>query len=426
MTTEERKKLILKERTKYLEEYPLKIRTPGEKHKVFKVPVEYLYYNNLNGRISSITESWKAEGENIQVASTDYLIRIEKILWNSAERENIKTLKDLKNNGQQRPGIITSDGRVIDGNRRLMLLNRLYRETGKKDYGFFHAIILEDNLSEKEIMRLELNIQFGEDEKVDYNPIEKYIMVNRRINEGFTPKDIEEDTNGRYKASQIKEFNEIFELMKEYLNYISRPRNFELLDFRKVEDPLITLYNQLKKLKSNKHSSQSKWELTQNDISDVKNIYFDLVRLQPIENGKEFRPLIQSEKKRPFTVLEDKETWKDFTNKHYEITENIDDDYDSEFQIINSHPEKRNLPVIEKVKQVENQLKKKYQKDLSKNVIESIRRVESFKENNTLINDLKDVFGKLKKIKSKISDEDMFVSEISILLDGIKKIVSDI
>jgi len=426
MTSEERKKLILKERTKYLEEYPLKIRTSGEKHKVFKVPVEYLYYNNLNGRISSITESWKAEGENIQVASNDYLSRIEKILWDSAERENIKTLKDLKNNGQQRPGIITSDGRVIDGNRRLMLLNRLYRETGKKDFGFFQAIILEDNLSDKEIMRLELNIQFGEDEKVDYNPIEKYIMVNRRINEGFTPKEIEEDTNGRYKASKIKEFNEIFELMKEYLNYISRPRNFELLDFRKVEDPLITLYNQLKKLKSNKHSSQSKWELSQNDISDVKNIYFDLVRLQPIENGKEFRPLIQAEKKRPFTVLDDKETWKNFSNRHYELTENIDDDYENEFQIINSHPEKRNLPVIEKVKQVENQLKLKYQKDLAKNVIESIRRVESFKENNGLINDLEDVFGKLKKIKSKIGYEDKLVKEISMLLDGIKKIVSDI
>ena len=426
MTSEERKKLILKERTKYLEEYPLKIRTSGEKHKVFKVPVEYLYYNNLNGRISSITESWKAEGENIQVASNDYLSRIEKILWDSAERENIKTLKDLKNNGQQRPGIITSDGRVIDGNRRLMLLNRLYRETGKKDFGFFQAIILEDNLSDKEIMRLELNIQFGEDEKVDYNPIEKYIMVNRRINEGFTPKEIEEDTNGRYKASKIKEFNEIFELMKEYLNYISRPRNFELLDFRKVEDPLITLYNQLKKLKSNKHSSQSKWELSQNDISDVKNIYFDLVRLQPIENGKEFRPLIQAEKKRPFTVLDDKETWKNFSNRHYELTENIDDDYENEFQIINSHPEKRNLPVIEKVKQVENQLKLKYQKDLAKNVIESIRRVESFKENNGLINDLEDVFGKLKKIKSKIGHEDKLVKEISMLLDGIKKIVSDI
>ena len=90
-----------------------------------------------------------------------------------------RTLQDLGRKGQQRPGIVTLDGVIIDGNRRAMLLRRLEGKTNEKQY--FEAIILPDayDENEKEIVRLETQYQLGEDAILDYGPLEKYLKAKR-------------------------------------------------------------------------------------------------------------------------------------------------------------------------------------------------------------------------------------------------------
>ena len=44
---------------------------------------------------------------------------------------------------------------------------------------FFKAVILPENATKKEILQLETSFQMGEDAKVDYNPIEKYLTGNK-------------------------------------------------------------------------------------------------------------------------------------------------------------------------------------------------------------------------------------------------------
>ena len=86
-------------------------------------------------------------------------------------------------NGQQRYGIVTADGIIIDGNRRAMLLNRLFNTHEKLGFTYaqvehcryFLAIILPDDAEERDIQQLETIYQMGEDDKLDYNPIEKYL-----------------------------------------------------------------------------------------------------------------------------------------------------------------------------------------------------------------------------------------------------------
>lgn len=48
-----------------------------------------------------------------------------------------------------------------------------YEEVEKCKY--FLAIILPDDAEEKDIQQLETIYQMGEDDKLDYNPIEKYL-----------------------------------------------------------------------------------------------------------------------------------------------------------------------------------------------------------------------------------------------------------
>ena len=107
--------------------------------------------------------------------------KIEKFLYESKKDRNEKTMRSLLETGQQRYGIITADGIIVDGNRRAMLLNRLFHKREELGYKYsqvehcryFLAIILPDDASERDIQQLETIYQMGEDDKLDYNPIEK-------------------------------------------------------------------------------------------------------------------------------------------------------------------------------------------------------------------------------------------------------------
>jgi hypothetical protein len=63
-----------------------------------------------------------------------------------------------------------------------MCLNRIVNKPEKLDtekFKYFEAVILPANLADvpDEIRRLETTYQMGEDKKLDYNPIEKYLKV---------------------------------------------------------------------------------------------------------------------------------------------------------------------------------------------------------------------------------------------------------
>src|SRR3546814_4095210 len=66
--------------------------------------------------------------------------KIGAFLWDSNKGRNKATLADLTSKGQQKPGIVSLDGVIIDGNRRAMLLRKLEGESKSKQY--FDAIIL--------------------------------------------------------------------------------------------------------------------------------------------------------------------------------------------------------------------------------------------------------------------------------------------
>jgi hypothetical protein len=56
-----------------------------------------------------------------------------------------QTEANIRKKEQEKPGIITSDGVVIDGNRRLMCLNRIVNKPEKLDaerFKYFEAAIL--------------------------------------------------------------------------------------------------------------------------------------------------------------------------------------------------------------------------------------------------------------------------------------------
>jgi hypothetical protein len=277
---------------------------------VFKIPLKYLVYNKYNGRILSRTKSLESQKLKIDVESEDGRVLIEKLLWESNLDRNKQTQESLKKIGQEKVGIITKDGIIIDGNRRAMLLNRI----GEKDY--FKAVVLSVSLEEDplEIAKLETSYQMGEDEKVGYNPIEKYLKVKDFKKRGVTTKKIAA-WMGKEEA-EIKEYIEVMAIMDDYLEYLDYSGIYTQLDGR--EDQLIKLTQWCKNFYG-EGSAKAFDGYRDADVDDLKTISFDYIRVQ--YEGKDFRKIAYGRKENHF--FGDKKIWQDFRDFHFKHVEPI-------------------------------------------------------------------------------------------------------
>lgn len=124
----------------------------------FEIPLEYLVYNPYNGRIGSVVKSYERQNHQLNPEDPDDKRIIEKFLWDSKPEANKKTKERLLKEHQQRHGIVTADGMIIDGNRRASLLNNImadenipFNEKGHCQY--FIAIILPEGADKKRSLR---------------------------------------------------------------------------------------------------------------------------------------------------------------------------------------------------------------------------------------------------------------------------------
>ncbi|SHI57503.1 hypothetical protein [Algibacter luteus] len=295
--------------------------------KVYNIPLPYLIYNKYNGRILSRTKSLEKQNQIIDLETEEGRNLIEKLLWESKIDRNKKTLQSLRDFKQQKVGIITKDGVIIDGNRRAMLLNKIDR------LGTFKAIVLPVTLEENpiEIERLETTYQMGEDEKLGYNPIEKYLKA-KQIFDKLTPKITEteaiksiSDWMGE-KESEVKKYLDTMAIMDEYLEYLEYDGIYTQLDSR--EDQFLFLTKWL----NNFYGESSKRAFdgySDSDVDDLKSIAFDYLRFRNEYDGKEFRNLAEGNRDKHF--FGDKEIWSSFSSKHHEIIQKIPEEPQIDF-----------------------------------------------------------------------------------------------
>jgi hypothetical protein len=243
---------------------------------VYEIPVEYLIFNQYNGRIGTYVKTYEKQYGPIDAETLEGEKIIVDFLWKSKENRNKETQIDIEKNGQLEYGIVTKDGIVIDGNRRCMLLKKIALE--KHDTPtYFKAVILDDSFSDnaKEIRKLETIYQMGVDEKVDYNAIEKYLKC-KDLSGDFTNDEIGKMMGE--KPSKIKEYLAILKLMEEYLNRYGYDGMYTRLNEETVEGPFVDVRGYLEKQTSGKGVRNRDWEPNPEDVADLRDIYFDHIR----------------------------------------------------------------------------------------------------------------------------------------------------
>ncbi|MEG0125861.1 MAG: hypothetical protein RR816_07235, partial [Clostridia bacterium] len=155
-----------------------------QSYQVYKIRLDNLYYNDQNDRIATWISQYKAEHNVEEIDPSDkeqYNAIIHKFITDSNPDALKKTQTNIELIGQNEPGVVLADGRIIDGNRRFTCLRNIEIKTGKTQY--FDAIILEHDIKNnaKQVKLLELMIQHGIDKPVDYNPIDRLVGIYNDI-----------------------------------------------------------------------------------------------------------------------------------------------------------------------------------------------------------------------------------------------------
>lgn len=317
----------------------IRIRYKGENKQfdAYRIPLEYLVYNHLNGRIAAQVKSFEKQNHALDAAKPEDSEVIAGLLFESKKDRNAQTMKNLLENGQQKFGIVTSDGVIVDGNRRAMLLNRIWgnreeyqrQNRNVEEHRFFIAVILPEHADDKEVMRLETSYQMGEDEKLDYDPIQKYLKCKDLREMNFDVVDIAGMMSE--EKSKIEEWLKIMELMDSYLQHYGYDGIYTRLDKR--EGQFVDLSGYLQRY-ANRSRSLSSWQYEDEDIADMKSVSFDYIRAQ--YEGKEFRVIGKPSK--TDSAFCNEAIWRDLLKAHADTIEKISLEEESLDELRRKHP----------------------------------------------------------------------------------------
>lgn len=219
-------------------------------YQVYQIRLDQLFYNKQNDRIATWMSSYREEHGGQAPDSTDreqFNGVIEEFICKSNPDALKKTRKNIELYEQEVPAIVLDNGLIIDGNRRFTCLRQLARDNEK--FNWIDAMILPQSMAAdpRRIKMLELNIQFGQEGKVDYNPIDRLVGIYNDIlsNRLLTAEEYAKSAN--MSVREVNSFVEQSRLMGQFLDYCNAPRQFHLARQLDAAGPIKEIPRLLKK-----------------------------------------------------------------------------------------------------------------------------------------------------------------------------------
>lgn len=249
--------------------FPISLKGQKKILKVYRLPTDYLFYNIRNGRFAAeYKELVKREGGHLQPEKKEDSNKIKQMLLNLDKTETKRTYDDIKIRGQWNCGVITEDGYVIDGNRRLSIISKLYDDTGLENWKFIDVARLDEPISAEDLWALEAGIQLGKDEIVRYGPINELLKLREGVKAGLSLKAIVKTLYGYEDEEEIQEKLNRLDLIEQYLKFMGIPEKYSHVKNR-VEH-FINLQNIIRECKDRDYNPEL--------IVQIKNVTFQLIK----------------------------------------------------------------------------------------------------------------------------------------------------
>ncbi len=222
---------------------------------VVTVDADWLTYRADNGRILSeihraCQESGLLDAEE-RVVEGDPRVQsiLHKLLVAKASDETSPIFAELETHAlQTEPLLITRQGLVVNGNRRLASMREL-RSRDPRRYAAFTRVacaVLPEDLSHDTIEFIEANLQMAPDLKLDYGWINRRLKLREHVAD--LPRDLIVDAYRLRNAGEIDTELAHLTLVEAYLDYLCAPRDFQrVVD---LEYYFLALHDELQKLKA--------------------------------------------------------------------------------------------------------------------------------------------------------------------------------
>lgn len=400
------------------------------RHNVYSIPLEALTYNRENTRFMAETLTYRARnGIELDVEKPEHYKKIEKFIWNWKKDRNESTIKSLLTDGQQRPGVITDNGIVISGNRRLRMMNEIVRNIDKyssqasreilSSLKNFEAIVLEEkDLSRERIFELESFYQFAEDPKSDYNPVQKYLRVNEQFNNGASIESLAK--HFAVTSPEIKKWIGVCDLMNEYLEVEGIEGYYTSLE--NLEDPFLGLYARVKTL-ANFNSSTVNWAYQEVDIEQLKQIYFDFMFGDIYKKEKQYRELLN--------LFNNEKAWKKFVSEVNGVMDN-----NPMPQTTGGSQVDETLTPEQKINKKKSEFHTKYRDDLRNTLDSAIYTAEAESQINKpmvligktkdTVSALSDAVKQIKQTGNTLASKDEIKSSVEHLINELNKLIQEL
>ncbi len=276
---------------------------------VYRVRLNNLFYNDQNDRIATWISQYKAEhGED--ALTRDNLEHYNDVIQAFIEKSNPDKIKQTQENikllNQQKYGVVLNDGRIIDGNRRYTCLRNLSKESD--NFSYFETVILEKDYehSAKQIKMLELQIQIGSEERVDYDPIDRLVGLYRDIvdNQLLTEDEYARSTNQR--ITTVRKELDIAKLLVEFLEAIKAPKQYYLARELQLDGPIRELYAALNNIADEDKKQEFKYVAFANLLMKPDEDMTRFIRnLKPISKSVYLDEFIEEEEDLAEAILDD-------------------------------------------------------------------------------------------------------------------------
>lgn len=210
---------------KRIGEWPLEISGVVERHSFYRLPISLLRYNANNGRLAMEIRGWEVEnGRSLDSDDPDDAKIIRELLLSLGETDTDLLKIDLHQKGQIEPGVITHNGFVINGNRRMAILELLHGEEPGK-WETLDVIRLPSAVSDKDLWKIEAGLQLSKDKIAEYHPVNELLKIKEGIDAKLSPKEVAAAMYGRTE-NEVELALERLELIDNFLDFFGQPGNY--------------------------------------------------------------------------------------------------------------------------------------------------------------------------------------------------------
>jgi len=164
--------------------YPVQWREQERNLPVATVNLDLTLLNPHSHRIKAYIQSLEADEQHL-ISSDPFSTQAQEVIARVlAETEGYPAIRNtIERDGQRDPGIMTSDGVLVNGNTRAVALRELRRD-------YIKVLVLPDKPTPQEIVELELRLQMQADIKQEYSLTGQLLLIEDLINAGRSTEEV--------------------------------------------------------------------------------------------------------------------------------------------------------------------------------------------------------------------------------------------